>query len=165
MLRNHHAAAQHGLTYPLICHFEGQALLHRASNQVDAARAACTMCCLLASPAPHPSEAVVDGDWESMQPGGSWQMHCKLERRHGMEKVARSRLARSSLSRVWSHCLGTSACQARTNNWPHLKKLFKSRSSEDCTTTQVSGCSDMVQGWVDSVGRDCPTYAARHEGL
>ncbi|CAE7337395.1 unnamed protein product [Symbiodinium pilosum] len=28
----------------------------------------------------------------------------------------------------------------------------------DCTTTEVSGCSDMVHGWVDSVGRNCPTY-------
>jgi len=33
-------------------------------------------------------------------------------------------------------------------------------AAKDCTTTQVSGCSDMVQGWVDSVGRDCPTYVA-----
>ena len=47
-------------------------------------------------------------------------------------------------------------CVACCNDYCNQKA--KTEGGFDCTTTQVSGCSDMVQGWVDSVGRDCPTY-------
>ena len=50
----------------------------------------------------------------------------------------------------------------------HPRSEWLTAAAKDCTTTQVSGCSDMVQGWVDSVGRDCPTYvtwALQIEGM
>lgn len=47
-------------------------------------------------------------------------------------------------------------CVACCNDFCNAKA--KNEGGFDCTTTQVSGCSDMVHGWVDSVGRDCPTY-------
>ena len=47
-------------------------------------------------------------------------------------------------------------CVACCNDYCNAKA--KSEGGFDCTTTEVSGCSDMVHGWVDSVGRNCPTY-------
>ncbi|CAK8985770.1 unnamed protein product [Durusdinium trenchii] len=47
-------------------------------------------------------------------------------------------------------------CVACCNDFCNEKA--RTEGGFDCTTTQVSGCSDMVHGWMDSVGRDCPTY-------
>ena len=54
--------------------------------------------------------------------------------------------------------LGQMCIAERLSN--NLVVSLQSRGAKDCTTTQVSGCSDMVRGWRDSVGRDCPTYVA-----
>jgi len=47
-------------------------------------------------------------------------------------------------------------CVACCNDFCNAKA--KAEGGFDCTTTEVSGCSDMVHGWVDSVGRNCPSY-------
>ena len=47
-------------------------------------------------------------------------------------------------------------CVACCNDYCNAK--VKTEGGFDCTTTEVSGCSDMVHGWVDSVGRTCSAY-------